>query len=135
MIFPDSIHSLSVGPMMRRFFARPSTKRLISLDRPPRDNSARTTALQRTTNLRSRISCLNRPDRRLSMYTDVSRIARLATVKVAGPRLAAEALNEFAVFLGLDNRFKGHFNGLGFSLCPQHLLRGSNQPVIEAKRS
>ena len=34
------------------------------------------------------------------MYTDVSRIARLATLKVAGPRLPAEALNQLAVFLG-----------------------------------
>src|SRR5688572_33400816 len=131
MIFPDSIHSLSVGPMMRRFFARPSTKRLISLDRPPRDNSARTTALQRTTSLRSRISCLKRPERRLSMYTDVSRIARLATVKVAGPRLPAEALNQLAVFLGFNDRFQGHLDGLGSALCPQNLLRRSHQPIIE----
>jgi hypothetical protein len=133
MIFPDSIHSFSVGAMMRRFFASPSTKRLISLDRAPRDNSAKTTALQGTTNLRSRISYLKRPERRILMYTDVSRIARLATVKVAGPRLAAEALNQLAVFLGFNDRFQGHLDGLSSALCPQNPLRRSHQPVIKTK--
>ncbi len=75
--------------------------------------------------------------RRLSIYTytDVSRIARLATLKVARPRLPAKALDQLAVSFRLDHRLQGHFNGLGSSLGSQNPLCRSHQTVIEAKRS
>src|SRR5438067_9071437 len=130
-IWPDWIHSLSFGAITLRFFASSSTNLLIGRERAPRDNSANTTTLQRITNLRSRISCLKRPNLRLSTYTEVSRIARLAAGKVAWPRFSAVPLDELAMFLGFDHCLQRHFDGLRSSLRSQNSLRPSHKPIIE----
>ena len=66
------------------------------------------------------------------MQTDMSRIARLAAVKVTGPCFSTVPFNELTMFLCLHDRFERHFNRLGFVFRSQNFLGSSDKPVIES---
>jgi hypothetical protein len=62
---------------------------------------------------------------------EVSRIAKLALFKIAGPCFTAVSFDELPMFVCLDNGLERQFDRLSSRLGSEYLLRLPDEPAVK----